>query len=235
MDYATPPTTLDPMDTTTTALGLALLFYLVIFLLIIIFQKITMWKVFTKSGEKGWKALIPIYNFYTFFKICGLSPWPWLLLSSLMIYFLMYANTYTTKTSIISVFIIYIIFMIIINVILIVSIWKIFEKAGEKGWKSLIPIYNICIFLKICNISPWLIFLYLTCIIPIIGIPIIIAFNIYIQYKLGKVFNKSGWFVSCMILYNPLCILFAFFHPILYFILAFGNSEYIGSNSQENA
>ena len=29
------------------------------------------------------------------------------------------------------------------TIILIVAQWKVFEKAGEKGWKSLIPIYNI--------------------------------------------------------------------------------------------
>ena len=28
--------------------------------------------------------------------------------------------------------------------------WKIFAKAGEPGWKSLIPIYNIIVEFKIC-------------------------------------------------------------------------------------
>ena len=28
-----------------------------------------MWKIFTKAGEKGWKALIPIYDMYILFKI----------------------------------------------------------------------------------------------------------------------------------------------------------------------
>jgi len=30
---------------------------------------IPMWKQFTKAGEAGWKALIPIYNTYTAFKL----------------------------------------------------------------------------------------------------------------------------------------------------------------------
>ncbi|MBR3281478.1 MAG: hypothetical protein IKI57_06580 [Clostridia bacterium] len=30
-----------------------------------------LWKIFTKAGEKGWKALIPIYNAYILFKISG--------------------------------------------------------------------------------------------------------------------------------------------------------------------
>lgn len=31
----------------------------------------------------------------------------------------------------------------VIYVILIISEWKILEKAGEKGWKALIPFYNL--------------------------------------------------------------------------------------------
>ena len=38
---------------------------------------------------------------------------------------------------------------IALAVLLVVANWKIFEKAGEKGWKSLIPIYNTYIEFKI--------------------------------------------------------------------------------------
>ena len=38
---------------------------------------------------------------------------------------------------------------IALGVLLIVAMWKIFTKAGEKGWKSLIPIYDIYILFKI--------------------------------------------------------------------------------------
>lgn len=31
----------------------------------------------------------------------------------------------------------------------IVCMWRIFEKAGEAGWKSLIPIYNAVVFYRI--------------------------------------------------------------------------------------
>lgn len=30
---------------------------------------VAMWMIFEKAGEKGWKALIPLYNSYTMFKI----------------------------------------------------------------------------------------------------------------------------------------------------------------------
>ena len=38
--------------------GAALLVYLAFFVLVVV----GMWKVFTKAGEEGWKAIIPIYN-----------------------------------------------------------------------------------------------------------------------------------------------------------------------------
>lgn len=38
---------------------------------------IALWRVFEKAGEKGWKVLIPIYNFYILFKICGIEKWFW--------------------------------------------------------------------------------------------------------------------------------------------------------------
>lgn len=38
---------------------------------------IAWWKIFEKAGEKGWKALIPVYNTYILFKICGLKNWFW--------------------------------------------------------------------------------------------------------------------------------------------------------------
>ena len=44
---------------------------------------------------------------------------------------------------------------IMFAVLQIIAAWKIFEKAGEKGWKSLIPFYNIYIFFKILGIKEW--------------------------------------------------------------------------------
>ena len=37
------------------------------------------WKVFTKGGQPGWGALIPIFNLYLILKMIG-RPWWWLLL-----------------------------------------------------------------------------------------------------------------------------------------------------------
>ena len=40
-------------------------------LAICVISIIGLWKIFTKAGEKGWKAIIPIYSSYILFKISG--------------------------------------------------------------------------------------------------------------------------------------------------------------------
>jgi signal peptidase I len=48
------------------------------------------------------------------------------------------------------------IFLFVI-VFFLVGLFKIFLKSGEKGWKALIPIYNIIILLKIIHKPRWLV------------------------------------------------------------------------------
>ena len=46
-------------------------------------------------------------------------------------------------------------------VLIIVAQWKIFVKAGQEGWKALIPIYNVVVLYKIIGdiyLSPIIIF-----------------------------------------------------------------------------
>ena len=57
----------------------------------------------------------------------------------------------------------------------IASYWVIFTKAGEAGWKCLIPIYNLIVLLKIINKPVWWFILLL---IPLVNIVIIIMINI---------------------------------------------------------
>ena len=45
--------------------------------------------------------------------------------------------------------------IIIYYVLQAIAGWKIFKKAGEKGWKSLIPIYSTYIFFKIVGMKKW--------------------------------------------------------------------------------
>ena len=56
------------------AMGVTILWAAVVLLMIV-----GMWKVFTKAGEPGWAAIIPIYNFIVLLKVAGKPAW-WLLL-----------------------------------------------------------------------------------------------------------------------------------------------------------
>lgn len=49
-------------------------------LVIAVIQIAGLWKVFTKAGQPGWAALIPIFNVYVMFKIGGNPGWYMLLL-----------------------------------------------------------------------------------------------------------------------------------------------------------
>ena len=51
------------------------IFYTVFTILIIA----AWWKIFSKAGQPGWVAIIPIYNLYIWCKIVG-RPWWWILL-----------------------------------------------------------------------------------------------------------------------------------------------------------
>jgi hypothetical protein len=52
-----------------------MLFYLAIIVVVIA----GMWKVFTKAGQPGWAAIVPIYNIVILLKIVGRPVW-WLVL-----------------------------------------------------------------------------------------------------------------------------------------------------------
>ena len=47
-------------------------------------------------------------------------------------------------------------FILVCYVLTVIACWKIFTKAGEAGWKSLIPIYNVYVLYKISGLSFWL-------------------------------------------------------------------------------
>jgi hypothetical protein len=51
----------------------------VIWCVVIIFYIAAMWKVFTKAGQPGWAAIVPIYNGIVMLQIAGKPIW-WILL-----------------------------------------------------------------------------------------------------------------------------------------------------------
>ena len=104
------------------------------------------------------------------------------------------------------------IFMLVILAVSIVTMWKIFTKAGREGWESIVPIYNIYVFLKVVGRPGWWLLLLL---IPFVNI--FIAFLIAID--LAKSFGKSAAFGAVALF---------LFSIVGYVILAFGKDKYIG-------
>ena len=113
---------------------------------------------------------------------------------------------------------------LIISVLTIIANWKIFTKAGEKGWKSLIPIYGTVVLFRIAGVSPLLILGYLAAGIPVVGLLITLGITIYVYYKLAKAFGQDAAFTVGLVLLNTIFIL----------ILGFGKSEYqLNKNTTE--
>ena len=54
-------------------------FIAIIYIGIIVFYAICMWKIFVKAGRPGWAALIPFYNLFVEIEIVGLPWWLFLL------------------------------------------------------------------------------------------------------------------------------------------------------------
>src|SRR5580698_7289796 len=65
--------------------------------------------------------------------------------------------------------------------------WRIFEKAGEKGWKALIPIYNYYIWLKLLKRPWWWIFIFL---IPGVGFMMVMVVSALTGIAFQK---KKAW------------------------------------------
>lgn len=132
---------------------------------------------------------------------------------------------------------------LIYAVLTIIARWKIFTKAGEAGWKSIIPIYSDFIEWKLSwnNITMFWVMLGLTVVgailnsmgassasadggmnfMSIIGLVALLAATVIAliqKYKLFLSFGKSiGWFIGYIFLNN-----------IMILVLGFGSSEYQG-------
>jgi len=56
-----------------------MLFFIFIWLAIVVFEIVAMWKIYEKAGQPGWAAIIPIYNVIVLLKMVGKPLW-WLIL-----------------------------------------------------------------------------------------------------------------------------------------------------------
>lgn len=107
--------------------------------------------------------------------------------------------------------------LLFVGVILIVFIaifWKVFSKAGQPGWASLVPIYNQWILVtEIAKKEPlW----FILALVPFVNI---VAAWVICQ-EVAKKFGKSETFGIGLFLLGPIC----------WAILAFGSAKYQGKS-----
>ena len=113
--------------------------------------------------------------------------------------------------------------------------WKIFAKAGEPGWKSLIPIYSVYVEYDLCwNGMMGLVYIVATLcanvltsgqavanwkvIVACVLIIVAIVLHIMQSLRLAKSFGKGTGFGIVLILFGPIARL----------ILGFGSARYVG-------
>jgi len=109
---------------------------------------------------------------------------------------------------------VFLIVAFVLMIFMIASVWKVFSKAGEPGWASIVPIYNVIVLLKISGKPLWWIILF---IIPVANLIVAILAGL----GLAKNFGKSDGFGI------GLALLPFIFYPIL----GFGSATFVGQKS----
>lgn len=92
--------------------------------------------------------------------------------------------------------------ILVVALFLIVAMWRTFERAGEPGWASLVPIYNLYIMTRIAGLSGWWV---VAAFIPIANI----VFWFVISIGIARRFNRSAGFGVGLVLLPFI------FYPIL--------------------
>ena len=119
---------------------------------------------------------------------------------------------------------------LLINMVLAFSIllatgtWYMYEKAGEPGWASLIPIYNLIVMCRIGGKPGWWVVMML--LVPIANI----VFFIMLLNAIAKNFGKGPGFTVGLV----------FLQQIFFAILGYGDASYTNSaadvsTGQDNA
>lgn len=104
-----------------------------------------------------------------------------------------------------------ILIILTVCILIVAAQWIVFQKAGQAGWKCLIPFYNIYVLMQISGKPGWWMFLL---IIPLVGV----AVYLFAMLSLARKFGRGELFGVGI-----------FFLPMIFFpLLAFGGSEYEG-------
>ena len=110
------------------------------------------------------------------------------------------------------------IFLIVSYILLSISLYKVFEKAGEDGWKGLVPGLNFVVWCKLIGRPSWWAALLL---IPIVNIFIFVGMAVDMVRSFGKL--SLGW--------SALAVVYA---PLAFFLLGFNKEDKYAGPTLEN-
>lgn len=117
------------------------------------------------------------------------------------------------------------ILILVVCVLIIIGRWKTFEKAGRKGYESLIAGHNLYVILDMAGLPGYWYFLLLLGAIPFAGWAVVVGLNIWWSIELAKSFGKSAGYG----------VLLAIFPFVMWPVLGFSKAEYIGPQSSDAA
>jgi hypothetical protein len=96
-----------------------------------------------------------------------------------------------------------------------VAAWRMYEKAGQRGWIAFIPILNLLGILRMIGKPFWFAFLYL---VPVLNILV----HIIVSVELARSFGRSALF--------GLVMAFPAFSPFCMAYLGLSDVRYLGPN-----
>lgn len=137
-----------------------------------------------------------------------------------------------------------IVISLIVWIVSVVAYWKIFNKIGEKGWKSLIPFYSEYVLIRATWKTKWF-WTILVCLILTVGFLSVVYFfaktnpafanifgilacitmlfllvlDVISLYRVSVCFGHgAGWTVGLVLVF-----------PVFVLMLAFDSSKYVGN------
>ncbi len=129
---------------------------------------------------------------------------------------------------------IFVIVSLIMTILHVIGIWNVFKKAGEPGWKSIIPFYNTYTLYKISWNPMWF---WLVLLGGLIGAGLLSFATVTVCVILGALVELFT-FVVRFVMYYRLCLSFGWgvgkyiltilFAPIMLMVMGFGKSVYVG-------
>lgn len=105
--------------------------------------------------------------------------------------------------------------------------WRVYEKAGRKGWESIIPFYNIYVFFTIAGLEWWYILLLF---VPFVNIYVAVKLAIEFAHR----FNKSTAFGIGLLFLNPIFMSILAFEKDTIYIPVDGSNNMNGNNNNNN-